>query len=233
MSEAARIISRFLGFTVTLAVILAVSTPQLAEAQSFHKYAIAKDGSQFAYTGVYSSRIDQAPTGGQNPGPCSAVPYQGTPLYYTQWVIIRDGPNSVLDFTELGLAHACVGQKYWYWGYGWNGTWYPLGEDWAPPLGQTNYYDLHRVAQVWYWNINGLNRATMTWNAVGIRVEGGLESYNANATTNYINHSQLQKTLSESPWYNFANATSSVNSGLCGVWVTQYTVFKTRQGTPC
>lgn len=211
----------------TLASVLAGAQPAEGT-HAFHKYSVARDGAQFAYTGVYSSRTDAVPSG-LTPGPCPAIPYQYKPVYYTQWVILT---TSASDWVEVGTAHGCVGQRYWFWGYGWQGGWYPLGEEWSVPL-QTNYYDIHRLAEVWYWEINGLNRATKTWNAVGPRVEAGLESYNGHVDAQWVSHLSLNKTLSESVWYAWSGTTVAYLDGpeMCGQLVSA-TTYRTRQAAP-
>lgn len=213
------------AFAILVAIALLLLRDNVALAtHGFHNYAIMQDKNQFAYTGVYSTRTDQVPTG-LNPGPCPAIPYQNNPVYYTQWVIIKDSP---LEWVELGSGYGCVGQRYWFWGYGANGNWNSLGAEWNFPL-QQNYYDIHRLAEFWFFDINGQNMGTKFWNAVGIRVEAGLESYNGHIDVPWTTHWQLQKTLSESPWYYWTNSVAPPPGSLmCGQKLSD-TSFRDRQ----
>jgi hypothetical protein len=165
-----------------------------------------------------------------HPGPCPVIPFQNRPVYYLQWVIITD-PQ--WDWVELGSAYQCVGQRYWFAAYGDGGVFHALFAEWNFPV-QQNFYDIHRLAEWWSFDINGLNKYTFPWNAVGIRNEAGLESWNGHVDTVWIDHWQLQRTLSEGPWGPWCCMSTFPPPGapeMCGQKVSN-THYRTRQAAP-
>jgi hypothetical protein len=220
-------LTRALAILAALTFIIASSGSALAT-HTFHKYSVVRDSGQFAYTGVYSTRTDAVPSG-LTPGPCTATPFQNSPVYYTQWVVIN---SQATDWVEMGTGYGCEGQRYWFWGYAWQGTWYPIDTEWFFPL-QQNYYDIHRVGEIWYFNINGVNKAIKPWNAVGVYVDAGLESYNGHVNTGWISHWELQRTLSESSWYYWSGTYVAAlhTPEMCGQLVSS-TNYRTRQAAP-
>lgn len=218
----------------TLAVAAMLASPQFQRVglatHPFHQYSYIQDAGSFAYTGVHSVRPDVAVTK-SNPGPCAAVPYVNNPMYFTQWVSFDDANDTGV---ELGTGHGCTGQRYYFWGYTFQGTWFPQGEDWSVPLNTDTWMDLHRSAEVWYWNINGANKYTRLWNAVGSRSLAGLESWDGHANSPWVTVHTINKTLSESAWIAF-NGAGFVDANMCGVRLApdKWQERQPAQGTPC
>lgn len=165
---------------------------------NFQGYANFSDGGRGAYTGVYQRRPDVQPPVG--------LPSNGgsfNPVYYTQWVEITD---PAWDWTEVGSAwinSGASGGHYWFWGYGSGGVWTELGRQWDFSPSSSRYFQVWRVANVWHWVID-TEKTTMPWNAVGIRAEAGLESYQSTVGTDYLTHDTMNVTLSDGSWIGFS-----------------------------
>jgi hypothetical protein len=202
--------------SVAVAVVTLLGQPA-APAQAthaFHAYSYMQEwSSPYAYTGLYARR-PETPVSGSPYSGCSTVPYSYQPVYFTQWVSINPG----VDWLEIGTGHQCSNDmKYWFWGYGWQGNWYPLGEEWnGIYFNEYHYFEVYRVATTWYWYINGLNRDTMYWNAVGTRVRVGMESWNGHTTTPWTTIDTMNKTISEGPYTPLSYTSTVVNTQMCG-----------------
>ena len=158
---------------------------------------------------------------GQPADGCSS-PFTGTPVYQTQWVnITADG----LNWREIGTGHQCNDTyRYWYWGYGSNGTWHWIGYQTGISNGQWHTFKIDRVFddtfERYKFRIDGVIKGTLNSNATGEEVLAGLESYAVNATVAGHNYTTLQYQKLDGAFLNWAGKDKSVvNAPLCGSWV--------------
>jgi len=196
---------------------------------TYHHHGYFSDSGRGAYTGAYMRRPDQWPTGGLT-SDCNAG--LQIPIYYPAWVII--GAD---DWVEIGTAFYCTTNWSWYQGWSDFQGFHWRGEEFQQPLG-SHIFQIYRVGEVYHWDIDGIEYVVpMFWNAVGNRVEAGIESYNSLGITNYVTHDTMNVTLSESPWTGFQGVAFVTDGGvrMCSVPLSQ-TSFKARQkssGTQC
>lgn len=156
-----------------------------------HGYSVAEETTGGGFTGVHVYRVDQTVQGQPFTG-CSS-PFQGKPVYQTQWVIIT---GDALNWRELGTGHQCNDSyRYWFWGYGSNGTWVPLGTQTGITNGQWHFFKIERVFEDTFnrykFSVDGVVKGALTSNATGVRVEAGLESYADTATVAGHNYTTL------------------------------------------
>ena len=216
--------SRHLRFLAVLSVVVALlgssAAPIAATHVAGHGHAVAKETTGDGFTGVHVYRVDQAVAGQPSTG-CSS-PFTGKPVYQTQLVIITaDAKN----WRELGTGHQCNDSyRYWFWGYGSNGTWVPLGTQSGITNGQWHFFKIERVFEDTFnrykFRIDGVIKAVMTSNATGPSVEAGLESYADTATVAGHNYTTLQYQKNNGSFFNWVGQDASVvNPPLCGFWV--------------
>lgn len=225
-----------LAGALTVAFVLASSPSGQADAaipppgSTFHRWGLFTDSGRGAYTGVYQRRPDQMPIAGLT-SDCNAGVV--IPIYYPSWIVI--GPN---DWVEIGTSFFCT--TNWNWYEGWNDFqgFHWRGQQFTPPLGDGQFFQIYRTGEYYHWQIGPSEPVLpMFWNAVGQRAEAGIESYNSQGITNYLVHDTMNVTLSESPWTPFAGF-ASVSDGsvrMCSVWLSS-TSFKEREKSstdPC
>lgn len=194
-----------------------------AVASAFHQHSIARENTGSGFTGVQVTRVDKAVTGQPSDG-CDG-PYRGSPVYQTQWVILNSAGTT---WRELGTGHQCNDNyRYWFWGYGVDGTWVSIGIQTGIQNGVEHTFRVQRVfddsVYRYQWRIDGVLKATMTNSATGPRVEAGLESYAQNATVAGHSYKSLkaQKYGSGGDFFDWAGRDASVvHSAMCGFWVT-------------
>ena len=224
-----------LAAALTIVLTLMLNTVAPASAAGFHAYSVAYyHGHAYALTGMLTVRQDVSIS--VSAGTTCTTPFTGTPVYVSEWVIFS---TDLANFVELGTGHQCNGFTYRYWGYSSASNWYPYGTQTVTPDSNTHYFDIHRLSSGgtawWYWLIDGVQKSTLGWNQAGVWDEVGLESYDQNATAPVHTYDQLQFTFAEGPWYYFdsANTTSGVNTGVCGAWTTFPTTWRASEGVSC
>ncbi len=207
-------------FAVVSSVLVAASGADYANADAFHGYSIARETTGSGFTGVHVYRVDQAVRGQPATG-CSS-PFTGNPVYQTQWVIITADAR---NWRELGTGHQCNDTyRYWFWGYGTNGTWVPLGTKIGIANGQWHFFKIERVFEDTFnrykFSVDHVIQGTMNSNQTGVRVEVGLESYAQAATVSGHNFTTLQYQQNNGGFVNWQGMDGSrVDPPLCGFWV--------------
>lgn len=163
---------------------------------------------------------------------CSS-PYTGNPVHQTQWIIINSG-----SWREIGTGHQCNDTyRYWFWGYGLNGTWVSLGYQTGITNGQVRTFEIRR-SLLGHENrhvflVGGAAKANLVSDATGIQVEAGLESYAANANVVYHSYGSLQYQKNNGAFAYWAGKdASSVGSSMCGSWGSS-TQWNAGQGGGC
>lgn len=231
-----RPLRRNLAVVAVLGLLVFVALPfTSASAAGYHVYSGALESSSGSFTGVSSHRLD-SPVGGQAASGCSA-PYTGVPMYQTEWVLLT---SDALNWRELGTGHQCNDTyRYWYWGYGVNGNWYSLGYQTGVANGVAHTFKIVRsfngTANVFYYQVDGVNKGSLTSSATGAYVEVGLESYSV--PPSYLNAtsvSSLQVQRSGGSFVNFSgrDGTHVTDSRVCGKWLSD-TNWQYAQATPC
>lgn len=218
-------------FGLTIALVLLVAAPSTATHDGFHQYSKADEHSLgYTYRGVRLYREDMNPGGVPSDG-CSN-PYSGHPVYQTQWIVLNSSASS---WVEGGTGHQCAGSyRYRFWGYGWNGSWYPQGSQ------QTTETYVRRLRSL-FRNNNGdwsyvVGSTALGSNFVNWSVEGvaaaGLESYASGAAVGGHAYDTLQYYRGGS-WSNWAGFDgNSVGSQMCGRWWTA-TEWRAAQNRSC
>lgn len=205
-----------------LASVILLST-NMTPAFAYRTYSIAHS---FGYgnitnnvTGVYVIRSDVSVTSsGKLGGGSCDIPEQNYPVYQTQWIPLVSATH---DWIELGTGHQCSITRWWYWGFGWQDTWYPQGRILGVPASSTDYFDIHRVGEYWYWQINGVQRGSAYyWNAIGQHAEAGLESYDDHAFIPVHIYGNLLVTMSEGAWTPWNSLSAHLEAGLCGAVIS-------------
>lgn len=212
-------------------LLLAVAAPADATHDGFHQYSTASEHSfGYTYRGVRLHREDMNP-GGLPADGCSS-PFSGHPVYQTQWVILNAAATS---WIEGGTGHQCsANNRYRFWGYGYNGTWYPSGTQSITETYVRRLRSLHSNASgQWSYVVGSttLGSNFVTWNVTGV-VRAGLESYATNAAVGGHAYDTLQH-LRSTTWTNWAGFDgTSVHSQMCGRWWTA-TEWRAAQNRAC
>lgn len=201
----------------------------------FHGYSVARENSEGSYTGVISSRPDAAINwSGQTSEGCSAW-YSGRPVYQTQWVIISTSGG--ISWIELGTGHQCNGGvEYWFWGYGYQGTWNPINQEQINANGTSRTFAIIRDTTTrWVYQVDGATKGTLTWGVSGVRVEAGLESYRASLTVPAYSLQNLRYTRNNgafTQWAGMDASSVSPTSTMCGRWQLT-TQWRAGENTSC
>lgn len=211
---------------VAYSMVLALS----ATGAAFHEYSIGYENTGSGFTGIQVTRTDRAVTGQPSTG-CSS-PYTGSPVYQTQWV----GGGS--NWRELGTGHQCNDTyRYWFWGYGYNGTWVSLGYQTGIVNNQIHTFQISRApvgADTRYlYRIDGVTKGSLTSSATFGEVLTGLESYAANANVVLYSHATLKYQKNDGSFLSWSGQDSSiVGTSMCGNWIGN-TTWQAGQGTGC
>jgi hypothetical protein len=202
-----------LGFLMTL--------PLSASAAGFHGYSQAFErtgGSGF--TGLRNYRKDQAVSGLPSSG-CS-TPFIA-PVYQTQWVILT---ADALNWMEIGTGHQCNDNyRYWFWGYGDNGAWFPVGTQAGIANGVFHTFEIQRAfdGTRWrfYFKVDGVTKGNVVGSDTGPEVRVGLESYFNNVTVAGYGNTQLKYQKNGGAFSSWAGRDAlQVNAPLCGKWIS-------------
>lgn len=202
---------------LALSMVLSVNDSP-ASATVLHAYSTSRESSAgVLYSGMQHVHTDVAVYNQPATG-CSQY-FTGEPVYQTSWVLLN---SPYFDWLEFGTAHQCNdGLKFWFWGYGEQGIWHPLGISCCIANGGTNTFTMNYVSSTgrWQWLFSGTYLTDIYWPVRGKYVEQGLESYSQAATVYYYGDSSLQYKYSTGGWQSWAgNDSSSVGTGMCGYW---------------
>ncbi|WP_300677720.1 hypothetical protein [Nocardioides sp.] len=198
--------------TGAAALVMATATSALA----FHGYSNAiEDNHAGHYTGLQMNRVDRAITQGTNG--CSTF-FSGYPTYQTQWLKV----TSTTNWMELGTGHQCGDtMRYWYWGYGFNGVWYPMGEALGVTAGVSHEFRIARAGtDDWHFRVDGALKASLAWAVSGAADIVGLESYGPGTTTATYSSTSLKDTLDGGSWQYWGgkNGSRVDTPEMCGGW---------------
>jgi hypothetical protein len=200
------------------------------QAVTFHYFSTAiEDTGSATFTGVKEYRVDKAVTGIPLNG-CTQ-PHTGTPVYQTMWVQVHGGLTA--EWFELGTGHQCNDTyRFWFWGYGYNGNWVPLGEDIGQTNGQSHWFSISRAIHggnhMYDYKIDGSLKEQLESVALGEKVFVMLESWASNANTVFP-MTVLQYQKSEGAWLDFSGRDdTNIDSVMCGYWIADQT-FKAGQ----
>lgn len=209
-------------------VVGTLSTTAVATHVAGHNYSAAYENSSFGnYTGVKVYRWDRdIPV----PGVCNAQ-FAAPVVYQTQWVVMLP---SAASWIELGTMHKQSSCKYWYWGYGLNGVWVPVGTV-GGIVADDHTFQIVRAADGIHWLIfidSTLIDQQIAWAAAGAFVEAGLESYVPTITISAHGYYNMQWNQG-GIWRFFGGRdASSVTGPMCGRWITDDD-WQAGQNTTC
>lgn len=140
------------------------------------------------------------------------------------------------NWIELGTGHQCADAlRYWYWGYGYQGDWYPLGEPSGRAAGVKHTFRTVRSGgSTWKFRIDGTVKGSMTWADQGARVRTGLESYGGSAVVTKYKQSDLKSTIDQGSWTNWSGFDGSIVDApeMCGGWNTASS-WRSSENSPC
>jgi hypothetical protein len=203
------------GATLLFSAV-AVDVPASA-GSNFHGYSTASENSALGqYTGIRVTRLDRAVSSQPATG-CTQL-FSGDPVYQTQWLIITD---DAANWLELGTGHQCNDAiRYWFWGVGYLGGWFPLGTQLNITNGESHRFAIRKTGSNTLWLIDGVTKETQPA-STGRYISTGLESYSGAAGVNTYTHNTLQRTTNGSQtWVDWAgfDASSVTGAGMCGGW---------------
>jgi hypothetical protein len=159
---------------------------------------------------------------GQESTGCSS-PYAGNPVYETAWLLIT---SDAQNWDEMGVGHQCNDTyRYYYWGYGENGTWYSVGTSTGAVNGTNHTYQISRsftgTHYYNFWTLDGQVKASVLSIQRGVYDEAGLESYSSPATVNGYTSNTLKYQLNEGSFASWSGRdTNTVDSSMCGSWAS-------------
>ena len=200
-------------------------------ASAFHGYSWAADTSQAGiYTGVSTTRLDRTVFDQASDG-CSTY-FTGSPVYQTEWIYIT---SDAQNWLELGTGHQCGDTlRYWYWGYGYGGAWFPIGEQSGISNEVSHTFRIIKFGTVFAFQVDGNLKGTQT-SSTGQRDASGLESYSSPAVIGTYTHNTLQRwTTTSGGWVNWAGYDDHgvSGAGMCGGWNSQ-TSWRAAENQTC
>jgi hypothetical protein len=214
---------------VTFSLVAAVRVD--ANHDGFHRYATGHETTGTGFTGVSTYRRDQAVTGQAADG-CSQ-PFTGHPVYQTMWVRL----DSQLNWRELGTGHQCGDSfRYWYWGYGSNGAWFPIAFQPGVTNGQNHTFKISKAnitPPKYYFVIDTTTKGSLSSAATFERVAVGLETYASGATVVGYFNSTLKYQKNGGTFVDWVGQDAlTLSAGMCGGFVID-TNFESGQGATC
>lgn len=201
-----------------VAIVLVATSTTSASAATFHGYSQADELSYVNHdTGLSVTRPDRGVTQADNG--CDSL-FSGNAVYQTEWVLIT---SDAQNWIELGTGHQCSDTKrYWYWGYGYLGDWYPIGHEGNRTNGETHTFRVVRSnGSTWTWRVDGTAKDTLSWADQGARVRTGLESYAPSGVVSQYDQYSLQYTNNQGAWTSWAGYDAkyvSPTPTMCGGW---------------
>lgn len=212
-----------------IATTIALFPGATVQGAGFHAYSVGRENTGGSgFTGIRVTRITTAVAGLPNTG--CVNPFTGSPVYQTSWVIIT---GDAQNWDEIGIGHQCSdNKKYYFWGYGENGAWFPLGtanaingashvNEIGRAFNGSYYYD--------YWKFDDATKATLRSNSRAVRVEAGLESYCQGCST-VFNSTLLRYQKNEGAFVAWVDRDDkTISAGMCGSWLAD-TSWRSGQG---
>lgn len=199
----------------------------------FHCYAIGWDNTHGPYWGLGVTRSDINISGIAAGSNCSAAPTinpgttewsfpgGGGIAYQSQWITLAGQQGQ--DWEELGTGHRCNYENFWYWGYGLNANWYPLGvhnQSYIGPNAQ-HRFSIFRAGNTWYYQVDNTTMSTTpNWGTTtGTSVQFGLESWDSGASTTGQPYFNIQYVNGNAQSVNISGRQgTTVDPWMCGVW---------------
>src|SRR5690348_818264 len=177
--------------SVAFAVLLAAPNVPAGADNNFHGYSRAQEDSSLGqYTGIRVNRADHVVTGQQATG-CTSV-FAGDPVYQTEWMILTDDGDNWL---EIGTGHQCNDAvRYWYWGVGYLGGWFPQGYTLDIADGTSHHFAILDTGPNVYFYIDGVSQYTQPASTAEL-LQTGLESYSTTSHVTSYTHNALQRTI--------------------------------------
>lgn len=214
---------------ISIATTMALAPGAAVQGAPFHAYSVGRENTGGSgFTGIQVTRTTTAVAGLPATG-CSH-PFTGSPVYQTSWLIIT---GDAQNWDEIGIGHQCSDNYiYYFWGYGENGGWFPLGTSFAAN-GASHVNEISRSFTGNYyedfWKMDGVTKARMRSIQRGVRVEAGLESYCQGCST-VFNSSSLKYQKNEGSFVSWAGRDSTtISAGMCGSWNSD-TSWRSGQG---
>ncbi len=192
---------------------------------SFHCYAIGWDNTHGPYDGIGVTRNDINISGIAAGSNCAGVPGSGWSIsggvaYQSQWITLAGAQGQ--DWEELGTGHRCDYENFWYWGYGLNGAWYPLGTENQSYIGPNaqHRFSIYRTGNTWHYEIdNTVMGATADWGTTtGTSIQFGLESWDAGASTTGQPYSDISYLSSGTSHAISGRQGTTIDPWMCGQW---------------
>ena len=188
-----------------------------AHAGFVHWYSVAHEWSSGnVYTGIQVFRTDNW---FNLPGSNCNTNFDTPVIYETQWVV--EQPNA-LTWVELGTGHKCYDYRFWFWGFGFDGTWVPVGTQGGIPQGQAHTFKIERTGNVnWRYYIDGNEKGSLGFNMAGYRVSAGFETYESDALAAIHNYASIKRSIYEQPFQLISGFDGwQIDAPLCGKWWT-------------
>lgn len=216
---------------VSALVTYALLVPNVTLAITFHSYSVGRETTGSGFTGVRSNRYDMAVSDIPDTG-CGA-PFTGSAVYQTEWVASGDG----LNWREIGTGHQCHDTyRYWYWAYGVDGGFYPIGEQLGISNGQAHIFKISRAfdgtANRYYFAVDNITKGTLYSERTFARVEAGLESLAGSAdvifSTGLLEYQKNNGAFSD--WS--GKDAKVVDNNMCGQWNFD-TTWQSGEGSAC
>lgn len=204
------------ALSFVLGAVMVVLSVTADASHSFHKYSVAYETSAgTAYTAVQVVRSDGSFS--ISSGSSCTTHFTTPVVYQTQWVVMT---SDAQNWVEIGTGHQCDGFRYWFWGTGQGGVWYPLGT--ADNVGtNTHTFTIRREAgKDWVYRVDGVHKMTLVWQITGLFDSVGLESYDGHAVAGSHTYRQLSRQINEGAWELWAGFDNKRVDGpeMCGGW---------------
>ena len=125
--------------------------------------------------------------------------------------------------------------RYWYWGYGYNNVWHPLGQVANVVAGDSHEFRIARAgSNDWHFRVDGTLRGSLAWGVVGVSEEVGLESYGPGTITPKYVSKSMQDTLDGGSWQYWGGQNGSEVDApeMCGGWDSN-TAWRASENSPC
>lgn len=215
---------KFVG-PILIVSLLILSGQEPAFGVQVADYSYAGEFTQAgAYTGSRLYRFDnQFNLPGTNCDDSFTYPV----TYQAQWAIITPDAQ---NWIELGTGHKCFDYRFWYWGFGIGGSWFPQGTS------GNRAVDAHtfRISRTWNggnpewsWYVDLTLIGSIYWNTGAARLEAGLESHESTTVASPHGYQSLAYQVYDMPWQNWSgqdgatvqeNGVPSGPPAICGRW---------------
>lgn len=211
-------------------LIFACSAGSASADNGFHGYSAARETSSAGhYTGVATTRLDRTVFFQPNTG-CTSH-FSGDVVFQSEWIVITSDSQNWL---ELGTGHQCSDTfRYWYWGFGYGGIWFPLGTTDGIANEVSHTFEIIKFGSAYGFLIDGVQKGSQA-TSTGVYDQSGLESYSTNAVIGTYTHGNLRRTTDSGGWTSWAgfDATKLTGAGMCGGW-NSATVWRAAENQTC